>query len=184
MWTTTPWTLVSNMAIMVHPIYTYVRVKVDDETWIVAKERLDHLMRILGRSAVIAEELPGKKLKGSNTSIRSRTRYTSTMSARCCLSEEYVTLEDGTGPGAHARQATGPADFVMGKRFGVEVFCPVDGTGKFTEGAGQEWAGKTSGKRSATVIAVMKENGSLVHEAQRTPTATRTAGAARRRSYS
>ncbi|MDE1798694.1 MAG: class I tRNA ligase family protein, partial [Candidatus Micrarchaeota archaeon] len=64
-WTTTPWTLVANMAVMVHPTHPYVKVKVGAETWIVAKERLDNVMAFRPlESAVLVGELSGKKLEG------------------------------------------------------------------------------------------------------------------------
>jgi Isoleucyl-tRNA synthetase len=62
-WTTTPWTLVANMAVMAHPTFTYVKVKVDDEIWYLAKERLDYLMGLIEKNAVVLEEIPGRKLK-------------------------------------------------------------------------------------------------------------------------
>ncbi|MFA5077295.1 MAG: class I tRNA ligase family protein, partial [Candidatus Micrarchaeia archaeon] len=64
-WTTTPWTLVANMAVMAHPKFTYVKAKVDDEVWIVAKERMDALMGFAGKSATVLEETSGKKLEGA-----------------------------------------------------------------------------------------------------------------------
>ena len=52
-WTTTPWTLVANMAVMVHPTLAYVKAKVGSEIWIVAKERLEHVVEVSGESPVV-----------------------------------------------------------------------------------------------------------------------------------
>ncbi len=65
-WTTTPWTLPSNMGVMVHPKFEYVEVKVGDENWVVAKERLEPLMELIDAGFTIKREgkpFPGKNLE-------------------------------------------------------------------------------------------------------------------------
>ncbi|NYZ77537.1 class I tRNA ligase family protein, partial [Candidatus Micrarchaeota archaeon] len=63
-WTTTPWTLVANMGVMAHPTFAYVKVKVGNEIWYLAKDRLDPLMGLIGASATVLEEIPGRKING------------------------------------------------------------------------------------------------------------------------
>jgi len=164
-WTTTPWTLVSNMGVMVHPTFSYVRAKVDDEVWIIAKERLDHLMELVGKSAVVLEELPGRKLSGLEYLHPFQDKIHKHYERKVVLSDEFVTLEDGTGL-VHIAPGHGPADFIIGKRYGIEAFCPVDGKGNYTDDAGPSIAGKNVREENPHIIEIMKDNGSLVYEAR------------------
>ena len=63
-WTTTPWTLPSNTGVMVNPKFDYVEVKVKDETWIIAKERVRELTDTLGIEYDTKREFKGKELQG------------------------------------------------------------------------------------------------------------------------
>jgi len=162
-WTTTPWTLVSNMAVMVHPIYTYVKVRMGDEVWIVAKERLEHLMGLLGESATIVGELSGKKLEKTAYAHPLSPKIGKKTERKVVLSDEYVSLEDGSGL-VHCAPGHGPEDFVIGKRFGIEIFSPVDSAGKFTREAGG-YKGVPVRDASKIVIEDLRECGALVHEA-------------------
>ena len=161
-WTTTPWTLVSNMAIMAHPVYTYVKVKVGEQTWIVAKDRLEHLLSLLGESASVVGELSGKKLEKTQYEHPLQEKIGKKAERKVVLSDEYVTLEDGSGL-VHCAPGHGPEDFVIGKRFGLEIFSPVDSSGKFTKEAG-DYKGLAVREASAKIIADLQECGALVHK--------------------
>lgn len=163
-WTTTPWTLVSNLAVMVHPTLNYVKVNVDGEIWIVAKERLDYLMNIIEKSATILEEIPGRKLKDMEYEHPFQDKISKQYNRRVVLSDEFVTLEDGSGL-VHAAPGHGPADFVVGKKNGIEPFSPVDERGNYTQEAG-ELKGKNVREANPLVIEILKNNGSLVHSAR------------------
>ena len=161
-WTTTPWTLVSNMAIMAHPIYTYVKVRVGGETWIIAKDRLEHLMSLLGQSAVVVGEISGKKLEKSTYLHPLEGKIGKKTERKVVLSDEFVTLDDGSGL-VHCAPGHGPEDFIIGKRFGLEIFSPVDSAGKFTREAGA-YSGIQVREASKSVIKDLKESGALLHE--------------------
>ncbi len=163
-WTTTPWTLVSNMAIMAHPIYTYVKVKVGEETWILAKERLDNLMSLLGESAAVVGELSGKKLEKTHYEHPLQAKIGKKQERMVVLSDEFVTLEDGTGL-VHCAPGHGPEDFIIGKRFGIEIYSPIDHAGKFTKEAGA-YHGLLAREASAKVVEDLKSAGALVHESK------------------
>ncbi|MFH0885219.1 MAG: isoleucine--tRNA ligase [Candidatus Micrarchaeota archaeon] len=163
-WTTTPWTLVANMAVMVHPTFAYVKVKVDDEIWIIAKERLEHVMGLLEKSATVIEELPGRKLKDLEYLHPFQDKIHKFVDRRVVLSDEFVTLEDGTGL-VHTAPGHGPADFIIGKRYGIEAFSPVDDKGNYTDDAG-DLAGKNVREANPLVVEILKDNGSLVFEAR------------------
>lgn len=162
-WTTTPWTLVADMAVMVHPTFSYVKARVGDEIWIVAKERLEPLMALIDKSAVVIEELPGRKLKDLVYSLSFQNRIHKYYERKVVLSDEYVTVEDGTGL-VHVSPGTGPEDFIIGKRYGIEPFCPVDEHGNYTEDAGLEFTGKNVREGNRLVIKMLEESGALVFE--------------------
>ncbi|MCX8197853.1 MAG: isoleucine--tRNA ligase [Candidatus Micrarchaeota archaeon] len=163
-WTTTPWTLVSNMAIMAHPIYSYAKAKVGQETWIVAKERLDHLMELVGQPAAILGEISGKKLEKSRYEHPLKGKIGKDCERKVVLSDEFVSLEDGTGL-VHCAPGHGPEDFVIGKRFGIEIYSPIDSAGKFTSDSGA-YHGLHAREASAKVIEDLKAAGALVHESK------------------
>ncbi len=160
-WTTTPWTLVANMAIMAHPIYTYVKVKVGAETWILAKERLEPLMSLLGESAVVVGEISGKKLEKKEYEHPLQGKIGKEYARKVVLSDEFVTLEDGSGL-VHCAPGHGPEDFIIGKRFGIEIFSPIDSTGKFTAEGGA-YRNTPAREASARIIEDLRSCGALVH---------------------
>ncbi|MDO8339420.1 MAG: isoleucine--tRNA ligase [Candidatus Burarchaeum sp.] len=165
-WTTTPWTLVANMAVMVHPEFKYVKAKVGEEVWIVAKERLDALIAVtheLGLSPIILGEVAGKKLEGLEYAHPLAEKVPKQKSGmhKVVLSDEFVTLEDGTGL-VHCAPGHGPQDFIVGKRYGLEIFCPVGPNGNYTAEAG-EYAGMNVKKASHEILEYLKERGTLIH---------------------
>jgi isoleucyl-tRNA synthetase len=163
-WTTTPWTLASNMAVMVHPTFSYVKAKVDDEVWIVAKERLEHVLGLLEKSGTVLEEIPGRKLKDLQYEHPFQDKINKPYDRKVVLSDEFVTLEEGTGL-VHTAPGHGPEDFIIGKRFDIEAFCPVDGKGNYTEEAG-ELEGKNVREANPVVVDILKEKGALLYEAR------------------
>ncbi|MEW5996741.1 MAG: isoleucine--tRNA ligase [Candidatus Micrarchaeota archaeon] len=163
-WTTTPWTLVSNMAVMVHPNLYYVRVKVGDEVWTVAKDRMDHLLNLLGLSGTALEEFIGKKLNGVQYEHPFQDIIAKEYDRKVVLSDEFVTLEEGSGL-VHCAPGHGPEDFIIGKRFGIEAFSPADGAGCYTEEAGQ-LKGKNVRAANPEIIGLLNERGALLHESR------------------
>ncbi|MFA5106018.1 MAG: isoleucine--tRNA ligase [Candidatus Micrarchaeia archaeon] len=162
-WTTTPWTLVSNMAVMAHPTFTYVKAKVGDETWILAKDRLDSVMAFeFGKSAVVLSEMSGKRLEGLKYLHPLQGKLGKNAERKVVLSDEYVTLEDGSGL-VHCAPGHGPEDFIIGKRFDIEVYSPVDTQGRFKPEAGA-YAGMKVREASKNVIEDLHACGALIHE--------------------
>jgi isoleucyl-tRNA synthetase len=165
-WTTTPWTLVANMAVMVHPEFKYVKAKVGEEVWIVAKERLDALMALtheLGVSPIVLGEVSGKKLEGLEYEhpLAAKVPKMAAVQHKVVLSDEFVTLEDGTGL-VHCAPGHGPQDFIIGKRYGLEIFCPVQANGVYDASAG-EFAGMHVKKANAEILDYLKDAGTLIH---------------------
>lgn len=161
-WTTTPWTLVSNVACMVHPDYDYVKVMFGKEAYIFAKGRMQEVERVIGKSGIVIEEMKGKELEGLEYDHPFQNRIKKEYKRRVVLSDKYVTLEEGTGV-VHTAPGHGPEDFVVGKENGIEIFSPVDGEGRYTEEAG-EFAGMNVREANARILEVLRESGALVHE--------------------
>lgn len=162
-WTTTPWTLVANMAVMAHPTFTYVKAQVDNEIWYLAKDRLDYLMELTGKSAVVLEEIPGRKLKGIEYAHPFQDKIAKEYDRKVVLSDEYVTLEEGSGL-VHCAPGHGQEDFIIGKRFEIEIFSPLDETGSYTEEAGKHFKGKNVREANSGIIKMLKDRDSLIHE--------------------
>ncbi len=163
-WTTTPWTLMGNMAVMVHPNLLYVRVKVGDEVWIVAKDRMDYLLELLDETGTVLEEFIGKKFEKVEYEHPLQNVIKKEADRKVVLSDEYVTLEEGTGL-VHTAPGHGPEDFIIGKRFGIEPFCPVDLQGNYTAEAGK-LKGKNVRAANPKIIEMLKEVGLLLFESR------------------
>jgi isoleucyl-tRNA synthetase len=128
-WTTTPWTLVSNTALAVHPLLAYVEVEHEGRRLILAEDRVEALF---GTAARVTHRYPPGELVG--------TRYVrpldllpapaGTEDAWRVLAEEFVSAEDGTGI-VHLAPAFGADDYAAGQRHGLPVFRPVDEAGRF-----------------------------------------------------
>jgi len=129
-WTTTPWTLPSNLAVAVGPDLTYVKVRdVNDEKYILALDRLPHYYKD-PKDYEIIEEFLGKKLKGRKykplmpyyADKKEKKAFTVTLG-------NFVTLEEGTGLVHMA--PFGEDDMATLKKMEVEPVYPVDAEGKF-----------------------------------------------------
>ncbi len=160
-WTTTPWTLVANMAVMVNPMLEYVKVQVDNEKWIVAKDRLESFVKEARLEGVILlESFAGKKLDGLRYAHPLEGMIGKDYDRRVVMSDEYVSVEEGTGL-VHVAPGHGPEDFAIGKRYGIEIYCPVDEKGVY-----DSTAGKYTGKRvldvNDEIISDLKERGYIV----------------------
>ena len=162
-WTTTPWTLPANVAVMVHPDFTYARVKVGKEIYIVAEGRVEEVFKDLGAAYEVVETFPGTDLKG--------VRYVSPLleevpkqrklkpAHMVVLSDQYVTLEEGTGC-VHTAQGHGEEDHEVGELYGLPDFCPVDEGGRFTEDGGR-YARKDVREANDTITQDLKRKGLL-----------------------
>jgi len=130
-WTTTPWTLVSNLALMVSPDLEYVKVKVEDKQYILVKERLAHYFHHPDEYRIL-ETFSGEKLVGKRY-VPLFDYFRSQKGAfRVIAVKDVITLDEGTGI-VHTAPAFGEADFYACQQAGIEPVCPVDNNGKFTE---------------------------------------------------
>ncbi|NNH72140.1 isoleucine--tRNA ligase [Nocardia uniformis] len=133
-WTTTPWTLPSNLAIAVHPDVTYVHVKgKDGKRYLLAAERVSHYLRELGEEADGFEVL-SEHAGAALTDLRYQPPFDFFVghpSAHRVLNADYVTTDSGTGI-VHLAPAFGEEDMDVAAAAGIELVQPLDAGGKFT----------------------------------------------------
>jgi isoleucyl-tRNA synthetase len=130
-WTTTPWTLVSNALVAVHPEFTYVTVSDGNETLVLAESLVDS---VLGPTDGQSGWSVGERFSGTDMVGWTYQRPFDLVEwpgrAHFVVAEEYVTAEDGTGL-VHQAPAFGEDDFLSCRRNGVEMVNPIDPTGHF-----------------------------------------------------
>ena len=153
-WTTTPWTLISNVALAVGPEHDYVRVRHQGQELILAEA----LLHVLEGEYEIVAALKGRDLVGS------RYRpcfpfFEHEQNAFRVIGADFVTLADGTGI-VHIAPAFGEDDYVAGTREGLPFLQPVDARGCFTPEVAQ-WAGRFIKEADAEIIADLDERGLL-----------------------
>ena len=159
-WTTTPWTLSSNVAAAVHPELTYVKVRQGDHTLYLAKALLSALR---GDHQVLAE-LPGKDLVGlayrgpfdelpAQQGVKHRV-----------IPWNEVSESEGTGI-VHIAPGAGKEDFALGKEFDLPVIAPLDESGVFIDGF--DWlSGRDVAEVSAPIFDDLRRKGVLYHVEQ------------------
>jgi isoleucyl-tRNA synthetase len=126
-WTTTPWTIPSNLAIAFHPEFDYAAYDVDGHVLIVAEGLAERVGQAIGRSfdRTVAT-MKGEQLEG----IRFRHPLYDRDSVGVLA--DYVTLEAGTGA-VHTAPGHGADDFLTGKKYGLDIYAPVGPSGHFLD---------------------------------------------------
>ena len=157
-WTTTPWTLPGNTGIAIHPEKDYVRVRVGDEIWILAKDLLDQVMCQLSVNEYeVVQVMSGKELEGLQAVHPLFSRLSRVILA------DYVDMETGTGC-VHTAPGHGEEDYYYGHVLnGLEILSPVDEKGIFTEKAGK-YSGLHIEEANKIIIEDLKKNGALLKE--------------------
>ena len=160
-WTTTPWTLPSNLALAVAPDVDYVRVRHDDKVYVLAEARL----------AAYAKELDGAEVLGTvRGSELVGQRYAPLFpyfadhaGAFRVFGGEFVTTEDGTGV-VHMAPGFGEDDYQVCKDNGIELVVPVNSRGEFTQEV-SDYAGIQVFEANPLIIRALKERGVVLrHE--------------------
>ena len=153
-WTTTPWTLPSNVCLSVNPEVDYVKVKVKDEYYYLADNLKDAVLKDLEYQVV--EHLKGKEMEYMEyeqllpfIDVKEKAFFVT------CA--DYVTIEDGTGI-VHTAPAFGEDDYNTGRRYKLPVINPVNEEGKFTQ---TPWKGTFVIDTDPEVINYLWENGIL-----------------------
>ena len=156
-WTTTPWTLISNAAVAVGPQIEYVRVRVAEEVFVLARELLE---RVLGEEGEVIAHFPGSALAG--IAYEPPFPYISDYGPRghTVLEADFVSTEEGTGL-VHTAIAFGEDDFRLGERYGIKLQNPVTLEGTFDERIG-EFSGRRVKEADPEIVAALERGGRLL----------------------
>lgn len=167
-WTTTPFTLISNEMVSVHPKYRYVKVKVGDELWWLVEDLVDIVMEKVGvKDFQVVDELIGKNMRGwkyvhpFKDEVPWHQEHNEEY-MHAIVTGKHVTVDDGTGL-VHTAPGFGPDDFVVAREFGVPVLAPVTSDGKFTDEVPM-FKGRYVFDTNEDVSKLLKEKGLLVYE--------------------
>jgi isoleucyl-tRNA synthetase len=166
-WTTTPWTLPSNTGIMANPKAEYARVDVGKDILIVSKQLLETLMKKFGfEKYKVFETFTGDKLKGlayeHPLADEFKFQHGLKNAHRVVLSEQFVTLEEGTGL-VHTAPGHGQEDYKVGKEEGLPVVNPLNMDGTFGEGSGK-YTGVFAKTADKMIVDDLKHRGALLAE--------------------
>jgi len=156
-WTTTPWTLTSNVALAVNPEITYLRVKVksDERNLIVGK---DALKKLKGDVITVLDEFKGSELVGKEyTTVF--PEFSVQNFTHVIVPWEDVDAAEGVGV-VHIAPGCGAEDFDLGKRLNLKQICPIDDSGIITEGFGA-LAGISTADATPVVVKIMQERNTL-----------------------
>lgn len=156
-WTTTPWTLPANMGVMVGEDFTYVYYRVGEDTYIVAEKLLENFESITRLEGIITKKVKGKELVG----LLYKRPYANGEGK--VYPSEFVELNTGTGI-VHMAPGHGREDYIVGLRYNLEPFSPVDDEGRFTGEAPLFLRGKKVFDANELIIDDLKSRGLLLYE--------------------
>ncbi len=167
-WTTMPFTIVTDTMLAVQPEAEYAKVRVGDETWIMARQRVEPVMQELDITKYeIAETIAGKTLEGTKYDyplkdiIPQQAELESKHSlVHKVISEDFVDLNTATGV-VHLSPGNGEDDFWAAQRRGVPIFAPFDDEVKFTKDAGA-FNGVFARDADALVVEELRSRNALV----------------------
>jgi isoleucyl-tRNA synthetase len=185
-WTTTPWTLPANLGIAVNPDFEYAAIENGDEVYVVASELIDTVAAKcnLGErdaqgeriAPVVLARFPGSRLDrlecrhawldrtslvmlGEHVTLGGEADAETELDVKEAR-EKRATGRAGTGC-VHTAPGHGHDDFVLGKSYGLEIYCPVDNAGRFLAEV-EHFAGERVTEANPKIIEFMKERGLLL----------------------
>ncbi|MCL2582185.1 MAG: isoleucine--tRNA ligase [Streptosporangiales bacterium] len=164
-WTTTPWTLPSNLAVAVGPDITYDVVEgKDGERYVLAHDRVSAYADYLGEEAVVVASVTGEELLGRRYTplfdYLADSEKFGTQNAYQVIAAEHVTTEDGTGA-VHMAPAYGEDDATACQAAGIPIVLTVDDAGKYLPVI-SDWEGVHVFEANKDIIRRLREDGSLV----------------------
>jgi isoleucyl-tRNA synthetase len=165
-WTTTPWTIPANLAVVANPELTYVGLPTDKEILVVAKGRAESFLAACGLT-IPAErwiEIAPEELR---TLYGVRYRHPFVEPPRSerdyrLLFADHATLDAGTGL-VHTAPGHGAEDYVVGRDAGLDIYAPVDEAGRYT-GEVPRWAGLSVFEANPQVVKALAESGFLLNK--------------------
>jgi isoleucyl-tRNA synthetase len=166
-WTTMPFTIVTDTLLAVHPEAEYAKVRVDNETWILVKQRVEAVMEELGiRDYRVVETVSGKELEGTKYEypfldlVPRQKELDQQPLVHTVVCEEFVDVTTATGV-VHLSPGNGEDDFLAAQKRNVPIYVPFDDECDFTEEAG-EFAGLFARDADSKVVDILRGKGLLV----------------------
>ena len=160
-WTTTPWTIPSNMAISMHPRFEYTFFEYKGDVYVVAQELLSSFLKDVEweeSDIKVIGSCVGQDLELLNTKHPLVDRKSP------IILGEHVTLDAGTGS-VHTAPGHGLEDYEVGCKYGIEVFSPLDGQGIWTDSVGiSDLVGVPYYKGNSMVIEMLQKCGALLQQ--------------------
>ena len=155
-WTTTPWTIPSNLAVAFHPDVIYGAYPVGNTHVIVAQALAARVSKATGRSF-------GEPIATFPGAVMERLVFRHPLYDRDSLGVlgDYVTLEQGTGV-VHTAPGHGSDDFHAGVKYGLDIYAPVDGSGRFLDTV-ERFGGQRVFDANPKIEAALQERGRLWH---------------------
>lgn len=171
-WTTTPWTLVANQAVCLHPEFDYATVNVgESESWIIAKACLPLLASALNLPDLVATATyAGARFESLMCRHPLRSSFGDELGkgkSSVVILGRHVALEQGTGC-VHTAPGHGQEDYAVGKQYGLEPWAPVDHMGRFTSDIPDEVNFLFPSRvlnANESIIDTLRERETLVHVA-------------------
>jgi len=164
-WTTTPWTLPANTGIMVNPNFDYARIKIDGETLVIAKGLVETVMKKANiHHYKILSETKGQELVELQYTnpLKEHLPLQQEITGRVVLSEQFVSLEEGTGL-VHTAPGHGKEDYKVGKEYKLDALSPLNLDGTFKEEAGFLYK-KYAKDADHLIVAELEKRNAILHK--------------------
>jgi isoleucyl-tRNA synthetase len=158
-WTTTPWTLPANLGITLNESFDYVALKAGENWYVVAARLADAVEKECGLTVEKRIALSRDALNAFDGQDIFRHPFLDRDVK--LMYGGHVTADTGTGL-VHTAPGHGYDDFVVGRKYGLAPFTPVDDAGMFTADGG-EWVGQNVFKANNSIVARLREVGALLH---------------------
>jgi isoleucyl-tRNA synthetase len=154
-WTTTPWTLTSNVAAAVHPEQTYVKVQQGEKIYYL----MESLKHVLTGEYQVLDSFPGQKMVGWTYHGPFDELPPQKGVVHRVIPWKEVTEKEGTGI-VHTAPGCGKEDFALSKEFGLDVIAPLDESGRYTQDF--DWLhGRSAGEVAGDIFESLKKKGIL-----------------------
>ncbi len=161
-WTTTPWTLPSNVGVTANPESTYVKARLGDDVFYLVRERVP---QVLGKEAQILQELKGQDLE--YLEYEQLFPFVKVdKKAFFVVLADFVSTDDGTGL-VHIAPAFGEDDYKVGQEYDLPMLQPVDESGKFASEV-TDWAGQFVKDADPHIVKRLQREGKLLKKERMT----------------
>ena len=164
-WTTTPWTLPSNISVAVNPKERYVKLKLGEKSLILMKSRLDHILDLIDENAVIEAEFFGSELEGifyiNPLEEKIKKQEELRKFHKVLMAEELVSSSEGSGI-VHIAPGHGVEDYALGKANSLPIFSTVDLSGKYNSDAGSFFGLSVPLDANVAILEELKKNDFLL----------------------